>query len=347
MPGWFTAPGLGRQRQASNLNQVSEPAQRAEVFEAKDVTKAASSKTPVAWQRLIDEAEAISAQWLGKRSRGVEIQSELWEAARLDADFGESPTAVAQHRSKLDARLAAMQHWERIFQDIRRAKLEGAQMPQLDYDRMADKMFQAYGYDKPRSAFEPTKYHCFEDWFLRTLSPATRSECVKKAASAAVSAPVQGLASAEALDGLVTLKVSAIVVADLLKLLGSEEVGAKAQQFALRKTDYHHVHSPVDGDIESINVYSKDELFPGSEAMTVIGLISGFGHVKVMCIGEWSVQSFVLKVSVGDRVVKLDELGHFDFGSRVILIVPKTIDFLVRCGQRVFPGDPVGSLRRL
>lgn len=33
-----------------------------------------------------------------------------------------------------------------------------------------------------------------------------------------------------------------------------------------RCEDYHRVHSPVDGTIQRMKVYEKDELFPGAAA---------------------------------------------------------------------------------
>jgi len=33
-----------------------------------------------------------------------------------------------------------------------------------------------------------------------------------------------------------------------------------------RCEDYHRVHSPVDGSIQCMKVYEKDELFPGAAA---------------------------------------------------------------------------------
>ncbi|CAK0855903.1 unnamed protein product [Prorocentrum cordatum] len=138
-----------------------------------------------------------------------------------------------------------------------------------------------------------------------------------------------------------TLKVSVIAADELLRLVD----GHRLVQLRLRWHDYHRVHSPVDGRIASVDAFVKDELFPGSEAMTVFAIEACLGTVKLMCIGEWSVQSFVLhQRSVrGGQVRKMDELGHFDAGSQVLLVLPRGADVLLRGGERLFPGDPVAT----
>ncbi|CAE8623378.1 unnamed protein product [Polarella glacialis] len=134
-----------------------------------------------------------------------------------------------------------------------------------------------------------------------------------------------------------TLKVSIIAVDELLKLVD----GHRLLQMKLRWTDYHRVHCPVDGIVRRIDVFRKDQLFPGAEAMTIMFIEAAFGIIKLICIGEWSIQSFVLKVGVNQRVQKLDEIGYFDLGSQVILVLPTCIDVLPAGGEKVFPGDPV------
>ena len=69
---------------------------------------------------------------------------------------------------------------------------------------------------------------------------------------------------------------------DLLDLLSSDRL----IQISLKKTDYHHVHSPVNGQVKEVSGLEKDEFFPGSEAMVIITIGTDFGDVKVVCIGE-------------------------------------------------------------
>lgn len=75
--------------------------------------------------------------------------------------------------------------------------------------------------------------------------------------------------------------------------------------------------------------------------MTIMSIITEFGMIRLLCIGEWSVQTFVTHVVVGQRVRKMDELGYFDLGSQVILALPSSANMLVKGGSKLFVGDPV------
>jgi len=243
-------------------------------------------------------------------------------------------------RNVLDSKHADGNVWEQIFQQIRSNKLHGAPMPDIDINELADVMNGALGYDIHRDAFHPTEYVTFEDWFLRGMTDQTLVQCIKKSLLSDVCAPVQGTVRKHVPSGELTLKKSVVIVEELLGLLG----GSRLIQISLQKTDYHRVHSPVDGTISEIVNLEKDELFPGSETMVIITIQTPFGNVKMMCIGEWSVQTFVLDAQVGDDVYKMYELGHFYFGSQVIVVLPDNVDIVVNeeGKERVFPGDPVG-----
>lgn len=90
------------------------------------------------------------------------------------------------------------------------------------------------------------------------------------------------------------------------------------------------MHCPVDGHVLALHRYAKDELFPGAaarlkaslwnknprtctenvqkmyrkceESMCVFHFMTGFGPVQLLCIGEWSVQSFRTNVVVGQEL---------------------------------------------
>ena len=243
-------------------------------------------------------------------------------------------------RTILDRQHADGNPWEVIFQKIRDHKMTGSPMPNVNIDDLATMMNSDLGYDVDREAFAPTTYETFDDWFLRNLTDETLDLCLKKASLADVCSPVQGTVRKKVPAGEMTLKRSVIAVESLLDLMGGKDL----LQISLQKTDYHRVHSPVDGRVTGMIGLKKDELFPGSEAMTVIKIDSSYGEVKVMCIGEWSVQTFMMTLDVGTEVSKLDELGYFYFGSQVIIILPDSIDVIAdREGkERVFPGDPIG-----
>ena len=81
------------------------------------------------------------------------------------------------------------------------------------------------------------------------------------------------------------------------------------------------------------------------ESLTVFSFSTPFGLVRLLCIGEWSVQSFVALGKIGDQVAKMDELGHFDLGSQVILSLPDGLDVCLEGSPKLFPGDPIAVVR--
>ena len=242
-------------------------------------------------------------------------------------------------RGFLDLEHAKDNQWEKLFQKIRDSRIYGAQMPAINYDELANAMNLYNKYDVARSAFLPTTYQTFEDWFLRNLSDQTKEICKQTSLLSDVCSPVQGTIRKSVPTGEITLKKSVVEVDHLLDILQGE----KLVQISLQKTDYHHVHSPVNGKVVEVLMLEKDELFPGSESMTIIEVDSIFGALKVMCIGEWTVQTFIPEVIPGQVVSKLDKLGYFYFGSQVILVLPKRLEFAVNLSgkERVFPGDPL------
>lgn len=295
------------------------------------------------WRSLAGAVSEVVEAFTGSENpeQVRSIQAELRRMADLDAaacTAGADADAASRVRALLDAQHANMSWREGLFQQIREAKLQGTPLPDVDYDDLANAINRQFKYRPPRDAFLPQRYATYDDWFLRRLTDSTRQGCIAAASTADVCAPVQGKVLHEALGGEMTLKVSVIAVNELLNLVD----GDRLIQMKLRWGDYHRVHSPVDGTVEHINVYAKDALFPGAEAMTIIQIGCEFGTVKMMCIGEWCVQTFALDVAEHDRLRKMDEVGHFDLGSQVILVLPPGISLLLKGGEKVFPGDPVG-----
>lgn len=228
---------------------------------------------------------------------------------------------------------------EAIFKQVRRAKIFGDKMPSLDWNRFAQEVIDEKEYENPRNDFTPVKYEQFDDWFLRRLTPETLQRCMQNAEGCPIVAPCQGTVRQKVPDGLVTLKKSVIHLDALLGILNLPSI----LQISLRKTDYHRVHSPCDGIIKSVERYQQHELFTESEACTIIDIQSGNGTVTLMMIGEWTVQTFITSMKRGDRVQKLQELGHFYFGSQVIIGTTTTMRSAVLADDRtrVFPGDPL------
>ena len=80
--------------------------------------------------------------------------------------------------------------------------------------------------------------------------------------------------------------------------------------------------------------------------MSIFDFQSAVGQVHLLCIGEWSVQSFRAIVSAGQKVRRMDEIGHFDLGSQIILALPKGLRILPEEGAKMFVGDPLAALEK-
>ncbi|MCH5583618.1 archaetidylserine decarboxylase [Shimazuella sp. AN120528] len=152
-------------------------------------------------------------------------------------------------------------------------------------------------------------------------------------------------------------------------------------QFAtiyLSPRDYHRIHSPISGEIESLtyipgNLYPVNEsgvrLFPGlfTQNERVISYIdSEFGQVALVKVGATNVGS--IKVTYDQeiatnagrkqqknkkiypkaiRMKKGEELGRFEFGSTVILIFePNMINWLpnISKGISIKMGQPIAEV---
>lgn len=228
--------------------------------------------------------------------------------------------------------------WDSTFEEIRAHRLEGAPMPEISIEKLAIMMAIDHDYPTPREAFHPTSYKTFDDWFLRRLTSSTLSQCINNAKNSDVCCPVEGRIMPEAPpNGRMTLKRSMIEVDKFLHILEGDDL----IQIALKKTDYHRVHSPFDGMIVSVEELQHNQLFEGSEAMVIFDFETSFGPAKLLCIGEATVQTFVTDVQPGTKAKKMQELGYFNFGSQVIIVLPHGLR-LDRSPRKMFPGDPIG-----
>ncbi len=212
----------------------------------------------------------------------------------------------------------------------------------IDYNRMAEWVFEFYNYDTPLRSFVPVRYEGFYDWFLRRLSPEARLIARYKSNLSQVCSPVEALVSYKGKigDGSIELKQGK---ANLLKALENSvpEIGShNFLKFNLRKCYYHRVHSPVDGIVEEIIRHPQGTGAFGNNSVTCLK-ISIPEPVFVCAIGEKSVQSFNCLPKVGDRLDKMDELGWFWWGSMVLLSVPPSVEFRGDLPEKVFVGDPL------
>jgi phosphatidylserine decarboxylase len=233
----------------------------------------------------------------------------------------------------------ALAIFEKIFQEIRENKLFGKKIRKHDFNLLAFILNNIRNYENPRTDFIPINYKTFDDWFLRKLSPNKLKECLETARPCKICCPVQGKIREKISFGNITLKKSFIDIQRLLSITN----GHQMIQISLLKGDYHHVHSPVDGVIHKVICYERGEFFNEngqiSDALTSIQILSEYGIITLLCLGEQTVQSFITIIKVGQYISKVDELGYFYFGSQVILVLPKPLQLCVINVKRVFVGD--------
>jgi phosphatidylserine decarboxylase len=214
--------------------------------------------------------------------------------------------------------------------------------------------------------FEPGPYASLDDFFLRRLRPGRRpigSGFVSPADGQLVASGVLCQGSVLTVKGQ-RLSVDQIVNAkrydlDLEPYLG----GAYAVVF-LTPRGYHHVHMPCDGSIEDVRwipgrfypqnetalshipgVYERNERAvlrargsDGRELLLVMvgaSLIGGI-HLQALPRCEWVGDR---PVYIGKRYTKGERIGHFAFGSTVIVLLPRGRDARLRAAAEVRMGE--------
>lgn len=107
--------------------------------------------------------------------------------------------------------------------------------------------------------------------------------------------------------------------------------------YYLCPTDYHRVHSPVEGTIKEIKKMGADlwpvhdesvqeipQLFIQNERVAVT-LSTQLGPVETVFVGATNVGSIEIFKNIGDYLNRGEELGMFQFGSTVVMVYPKSI----------------------
>lgn len=216
--------------------------------------------------------------------------------------------------------------------------------PVKDYEKLSKDIWKntfMIDYKTPRNYFLPKQFKSFKDFFLRTIKPNIMLDLIKKSDTYKICSPCEGsikLKHKNVVNGDIRLKRSVWDLKDLLKVLKQKDL----IQFSLYRTDYHIVHSPVDGKIINISQYKEFELSNQSESMCIIDIqTKDIGIITIVAIGEMSIQSFILdeSIKINAQLKKLDKIGHFWFGSQIIIASDHKLDINVKHDDRVFPGD--------
>lgn len=129
---------------------------------------------------------------------------------------------------------------------------------------------------------------------------------------------------------------------NLGEFLGSPEKAEKYEGgffivYYLCPTDYHRVHSPVEGTIKEIKKLGLDlwpvhdqsvglitNLFIVNERM-VVSMNTQLGPIETVFVGATNVGSIEIFKKQGEFIAKGEELGVFQMGSTVVMIYPKAM----------------------
>lgn len=223
-------------------------------------------------------------------------------------------------------------------------------------------------------------YACFNEFFTRALKPGARLWTEEPAI---VGCPVDGaISQIGTLDGeiLIQAKSRAYSLSDLL---AGEDHGGRAYAggayvtLYLSPRDYHRIHMPVDGTLESM-VYVPGRLFPVNVPSTkavpnlfarnerlICHFTTAIGPLAVILVGAlfvggmqtvWAGEvtpSRARRLTTWDyadanlRLPRGAEMGRFNMGSTVILLFGRDrvrwLDSLC-AGDRVCMGQPLTGM---
>lgn len=141
----------------------------------------------------------------------------------------------------------------------------------------------------------------------------------------------------------------------------------------LSPTDYHRVHAPIDGEIQSIHYIpgAKYSVNPNSLARIsgiftrnerlILWLESSLGLIPLVMVGALNVSSFVTKYTgeiksgperdiplrdMSNRFQKGEEIGQFNLGSTVIMLLPKdSFSQKLSPSSKVLMGQAIGQIQ--
>jgi phosphatidylserine decarboxylase len=199
-------------------------------------------------------------------------------------------------------------------------------------------------YKTPKNYFEDVKYETYMDYFRRKLSINKSLEISKNNNLLAFpcECDVESFGSSRNTKGIVRLKESKRDAIEDFRNHGIQDVHhLNYIDMKLMKCFYHRIHSPINGVISKIDFYGKDDPFFGDNTLWIVKIDSNFGAVYLVLVGELSIQDFEFNYSVGDSIKQYDEIGHFEWGSQVILFYdPKKFqEPNIQKGNRYFIGD--------
>lgn len=226
---------------------------------------------------------------------------------------------------------------------------------------------RTFGVDMSEAANpSPSSYPTFNAFFTRQLRPDARP------VTGSVSSPADGTVSMAGTIQTTQLLQAKNINYSLEKLLAGPESGRyRDGSFCtvyLSPRDYHRVHMPIEGTLESAR-YVPGKLFSVNGATTryvsdlfaanerlVMHFDTPMGPMAVVMVGAmivagiktvWRELPYTARqpldetFDIPQQFVQGAELGHFEMGSTVIVVLRERVDWLPASGDMVRMGQPL------
>lgn len=213
-----------------------------------------------------------------------------------------------------------------------------ARLPRPVLRGLIDAFVRLYDVDLAGMAAPIGSFRTFNAFFTRALAPGARP--AEGDAGTLVSPADARLEQLEAIDPSgreLDVKGDRL---SLATLVGDADAAARlgggtVATLYLSPRDYHRVHAPTDAEVTRIEAIPGASypvnalgrrLVPGlfaTNKRVVFHLASeAYGELVLVMVGATNVGRITSSVSPGARVARGDELGIFNLGSTVVLLVP-------------------------
>lgn len=179
------------------------------------------------------------------------------------------------------------------------------------------------GIEIPSSYYDRKVFNNFIEYFTRKLSLNKFEELKNKTKNCDFVTPCHGYI--EAIDDvenskrIVRLKKPYKDVIKDLEEMNIDIKGYKYIDIKLLLTHYHRIHSPVKGKIFDLIPIKKGENFFGENSLWIVDFLTKNGHVYMLIVGESLIQDFNFLVKKGNDIEIFQEIGHFNWGSQIVL----------------------------
>jgi len=218
-------------------------------------------------------------------------------------------------------------------------------------DKIISRFESSANYNTPKEWFTQKEFNTFMDYFQRKLTKKKTEEIESGLNQFTMVMPAE--ANIEAIgdftdtEQILRLKQPTNNVLQDLRNAGISNIdNMEFISLKLLKCYYHRVHCPVNGIIQDIVFIGRENPLFGHNSLWIVSLSSEHGMVYMLLVGELSIQDFTFNMDKGATVKKFDELGHFNWGSQLVLIYERDSfrgDVLLEEKQKYFVGDGIFS----